>query len=75
MSGNDNNDKKSLLVLEDVISSADGIHLLGGGDFCFTSVQTDSRSVVQGSLFVPLIGEKQDGHKYIPQAVEKGASA
>ncbi|MBP5747800.1 MAG: UDP-N-acetylmuramoylalanyl-D-glutamate--2,6-diaminopimelate ligase, partial [Treponema sp.] len=74
MSGTDKIDTASLLSLEDVISAADGIHLLGNGEFCFTSVQTDSRSVVQASLFVPLIGEKQDGHKYIPQAVEKGAS-
>ncbi|MBP5158269.1 MAG: UDP-N-acetylmuramoyl-tripeptide--D-alanyl-D-alanine ligase, partial [Treponema sp.] len=38
-------------------------------------VATDSRKVVSGSLFVPLVGEKQDGHSYIPQAIEKGASA
>ncbi len=43
--------------------------------FYFTSVVTDSRSVVGGSLFVPLIGQNQDGHKYIPQAIEKGATA
>ena len=43
-------------------------------DICFTSVATDSRAVVQGTLFVPLIGENQDGHRYIPQGIEKGAS-
>jgi len=74
MSGTNKNERAGLLALEDIISAADAIHLLGGGNFCFTSVQTDSRNVQQGSLFVPLIGEKQDGHKYIPQAVEKGAS-
>lgn len=40
----------------------------------FTSVSTDSRNVVLKSLFVPLVGEKQNGHIYIPQALEKGAS-
>lgn len=40
----------------------------------FTSVQTDSRNVEENTLFVPLIGEFQDGHKYIPQAISKGAS-
>lgn len=40
----------------------------------FTSVQTDSRNVVSGTMFVPLVGEKQNGHIYIPQAIEKGAS-
>ena len=40
----------------------------------FTNVVTDSRSVVKNTLFVPLIGENQDGHKYIPQGIEKGAT-
>ena len=34
---------------------------------------TDSRDVVEGGAFVALEGEKTDGHKYIPQAIEKGA--
>lgn len=40
---------------------------------CCTNVQTDSRNITEGSLFVPLIGEVQDGHKYIPEGIEKGA--
>lgn len=40
----------------------------------FSSVVTDSRQVTPGALFVPLMGEKQDGHEYIPQALEKGAT-
>lgn len=65
---------KSLLSLEDVLNSSGGVHVLGTGEFFFTDVQTDSRNVVKNTLFVPLIGENQDGHKYIPQAIEKGAS-
>jgi len=40
----------------------------------FSSVATDSRNVLPGSLFVPLIGEFQDGHAYIAKALENGAS-
>lgn len=40
----------------------------------FTSVATDSRNVVADTLFVPLVGEKQDGHAYIPQGLANGAS-
>jgi len=40
----------------------------------FSSVATDSRKVVSGSLFVPLIGEFQDGHAYITRALEAGAT-
>ena len=43
-------------------------------EICFTNVVTDSRNVCEKSLFVPLIGEFQNGHKYVPQSVEKGAS-
>ncbi len=65
---------KTLLSYEDVVQASNGVHVLGTGDFCFTDVQTDSRNVVRNTLFVPLIGENQDGHKYIPQAIEKGAT-
>ncbi len=65
---------ESLLSLEDLLNAAGGVHLLGNGTFCFTSVSTDSRNLTEKSLFVPLIGETQDGHAYVPQALEKGAS-
>ena len=65
---------ESLLTLKELLDSTDGIHLLGQGSFGFTSVQTDSRKVEKGTLFVPLLGENQDGHKYIPQAIEKGCT-
>ncbi len=39
------------------------------------SVSTDSRTIKQGSLFVPLKGEHFDGHDYIDQAHKLGAVA
>ena len=69
---------ESLLTLDEIIEATGGIHVMGQVDgengFCFTSVHTDSRDIVEKSLFVPLVGEFQDGHRYIPQAAEKGAS-
>lgn len=38
-------------------------------------IATDSRSVVDGELFLALTGEKFDGHNFVEIAVEKGAIA
>lgn len=38
-------------------------------------VETDSRTIREGSLFVPLIGDQFDGHAYINSALEGGAAA
>ncbi len=66
----------SLMTLEEVTESTSGREISGKDPalFSFTSVQTDSRNVAEGTLFVPLVGEFQNGHKYCPEAAEKGAS-
>jgi UDP-N-acetylmuramoyl-tripeptide--D-alanyl-D-alanine ligase len=64
----------SLLPLERVLSSVRGELVSGSGEFGFFSVCIDSRRAVKHSLFAALVGEKQNGHDYIPQAIEKGAS-
>ena len=37
------------------------------------SVDTDSRAMTEGALFVPLVGERFDGHAYIGKSLENGA--
>ena len=37
-------------------------------------VDTDSRNIHPGSLFIPLVGERFDGHAYINSALEGGAA-
>ncbi|MFC2603644.1 MAG: UDP-N-acetylmuramoyl-tripeptide--D-alanyl-D-alanine ligase, partial [Treponema sp.] len=62
---------ENLMTLEELLHSVAGKLIDGfNGDFIFTSVVTDSRAVVFGSLFIPLIGEKQNGHLYIEQAIQ-----
>ncbi len=38
-----------------------------------TGVETDSREVRPGNLFVAICGERSDGHLYAAKAIEKGA--
>lgn len=40
-----------------------------------SGISTDSRNMDPGALFVPLRGERFDGHDYISQAVKNGAAA
>lgn len=40
----------------------------------FTGISTDTRNIKQGDLFVALKGERFDGHNFICQAVNNGAS-
>ena len=40
-----------------------------------SSLTFNSKNVQSGSLFFAIRGQKDNGHKYIPQAIKKGASA
>ena len=51
--------------------------LVSGGDRerIVTGVSIDSRTVVEGDLFVALPGERVDGHAFVADAVRAGAAA
>jgi len=44
-------------------------------DPLITGITHDSRQVQPGNLFVALSGGSADGHRYIPDAIERGAAA
>ena len=48
--------------------------IIGPLDRVVESIAYDSRRVQRDGLFVALRGEKSDGHQFIEQAIEKGAS-
>lgn len=39
-----------------------------------SSVETDSRSIRTGGLFIPLVGERFDGHNFMDKALQDGAA-
>src|SRR5690606_3237909 len=59
------------------ICTATGGELIGGYDRAtpVKGVSTDTRTIEKGQLFIPLIGENFDGHKFIQDAALKGAGA
>lgn len=57
------------------IAAAVGGRILQDIPLPITGVSTDSRSVGEGQLFIPLRGEKFDGHTYLTEALRSGAAA
>ena len=61
--------------VEDIVKASKGTLLLGDGKTELSHIKLDSRQVEQGDLFVPIIGEKVDAHRFISQVVKQGAGA
>ena len=49
--------------------------LHNGADLLVSGYSTDTRTLQPGDLFIPLRGERFDGHDYLAQAVRNGAAA
>jgi UDP-N-acetylmuramoyl-tripeptide--D-alanyl-D-alanine ligase len=62
------------MSLTHVVEATGGRLLSGSPEAVFSALFTDSREVKPGGLFVALRGEQQDGHGFIPQAIERGAA-
>ena len=58
----------------EICAAVGGTLLQGEGDALITGVTTDSRAVSAGQLFIPLTGERFDGHAYIDVALTAGAA-
>ena len=56
------------------IANAVGGRLYGDPGRLISALTTDSREVVNGSIFVAICGETVDGHAYIQKAAEMGAA-
>lgn len=65
-----------ILTSEDILKATGG-RIISGGELSleFDGITTDSRAVKNGMLFIPLAGERFDGHDYIVSAAEHGVSA
>ena len=61
------------LSVSDILKATDGILIQGTPDDVISEITTDSRKAEKNVLFIPLKGEKADGHDFIASALENGA--
>lgn len=59
--------------LKKVLAGLEGIKAKGEIDREVTSIENDSRKVIEGSLFFAIKGFTTDGTQFIPNAIENGA--
>ncbi len=63
------------MILKELIKGLNVLSMSGLENIDISGIAYDSRKVRKGFLFVCIDGTTVDGHEYIPQAIENGASA
>ena len=61
--------------LGELLRGLDPLEVSGGGDVLIEGISNDSRRIRPGFLFVCIQGFKDDGHRYVPEALDRGAAA
>jgi UDP-N-acetylmuramoyl-L-alanyl-D-glutamate--2,6-diaminopimelate ligase len=62
------------VILRDVLYKVAIRSLAGSTDVAVTGVQTDSRKLQPGNIFIAVRGGAADGHQFIEKAIENGAT-
>ena len=63
------------MKLNELLKNVEILNTQGDVDVEITGVNIDSRHIEAGHLFVAIPGTVTDGHKFIPKAIELGATA
>ena len=63
------------ITVKDIVTAVNGTLLCGDENHPVEHLSIDSRTMKGNDLFVPLIGEKVDAHRFIEQAFGAGAVA
>lgn len=63
------------ITVRDILEATGGRLICGSEDVTLDHISIDSRAMKGNDLFVPLAGEKVDGHRFIGQAFQNGAAA
>lgn len=62
------------VTVKDIVEMTGGVLLCGDADTPVTDICINSKEIKAGDLFVPVIGERVDAHRFIESALEKGAA-
>jgi len=62
------------MKLQEIISAINPIKVIGTTEISITGVNIDSRRIEKGHLFIAIRGTQADGHKFIANAIQSGAS-
>lgn len=60
--------------VSEMVGAVDGKLITGNESMEFSSFSKDTRTIKNGDFYIPLIGERFDGHDYISAAIQNGAS-
>ena len=63
-----------MMKIKDILANCNLMEIVGEKDVDVVDITFDSRKVSQGTLFFAVKGTQVDGHDYIDNAIEKGAS-
>lgn len=64
------------LRLEEIASMADGrLNDEKYSDYIVDTISIDTRTLEEGDMYMPIIGENFDGHRFVENAINKGAIA
>lgn len=61
--------------VNEIAAAVGGRVLMGDGERLLRNISLDSRKMAGDDLFVPIVGERVDAHRFICQALETGAAA
>lgn len=62
------------ITVKDIVDMTGGVLLCGDENTPVLDICINSKEIKEGDLFIPIIGERVDAHRFIESALDKGAA-
>ena len=62
------------VTIKDIIEATGGVLLCGSADTEIRDLCTNSKEIKEGDLFIPIVGNRIDAHRFIESALQVGAA-